>query len=393
MKHNKYNLLVLVASCVVAIGLSAAKTPAQAASPQAIPSCASNYSIDVTMALGSRWEMCWERRSNEGLVLNQITYTPRANGSRTLILGSAALAQIYTAYDNNGPQNHFVTDVGLGQMMNVLNAAECPGGTLRQDDNGQSVLCQQVRARGYAWRGSSQVQGQSLFVFATSTTGNETYIQQWVFDDDGTIRPMLGVSGRLDLNQFSSAATGWAVGSGNTHYTTSRFHSAYWRLNFDLGGSGNDVLEQFDYSGTGNTRTQSVATVTSETSRAISPSAQRFWRIKDTQIKNSNNHNISYDIVPQHTSVQRGGQAFTSNDLYVTTAKACEQFASHNSTGSGCAAQVNDFVNGESLSDAVVWFGTSWHHVPRDEDEPAIGVQWQGLTLSPRDLVSTSPLR
>jgi primary-amine oxidase len=392
MKHTLYNnFLALMALCAAA--LSAATTPAQAASPRAIPGCASNYSIDVTMALGSRWEMCWERRANEGLVLNQITYTPRANGSRTLILGSAALAQIYTAYDNNGPQNHFVTDVGLGQTMNALNAAECPGGTLRQDDNGQSVVCQQVRARGYAWRGSSQMQGQSLFVFATSTTGNETYIQQWVFDDDGTIRPMLGVSGRLDLNQMTGPTTGWAVGSGNTRYATSRFHAAYWRLNFDLGGSGNDVLEQFDYSGTGNTRTQSVATVTSETSRVISPSAQRFWRIKDTQIRNSNNHNISYDIVPQHTSVQRGGQVFTANDLYVTTAKACEQFVSRNPTGAGCAAQVNEFVNGESLSDAVVWFGTSWHHVPRDEDEPAIGVRWQGLTLSPRDLVSTSPLR
>jgi primary-amine oxidase len=382
MKHTQYNILTLVAMCAAALGFSTAPKSAQAISPQAIPGCASNYSIDVTMSLGSRWEMCWERRDAEGLVLNQITYTPRANGSRTLVLGSAALAQIYAAYDNNGPQHYFVTDVGLGLTMNALTSAECPGGALRQDGNGQSVVCQQVRARGYAWRGTGQVQGQSLIVFAASTAGNETYIQQWVFDDDGTIRPMLGVSGRLDLNQLSGPATGWAVGSGNTRYATSRFHSAYWRLNFDLGGSGDDVLEQFDYSGNGNTRTQSVTTIASETSRAISPSAQRFWRIKDTQIKNSNNHNISYDIVPQHTSVQRSSQAFTNNDLYVTTAKACEQFSARNPTNTGCAAQVNEFADGEALSDAVVWFGTSWHHVPR-----------QGLVLSPRDLVSTSPLQ
>ena len=223
MKHTIYNILALATLCAAAVGGSATIQPVQAASPQAIPGCASNYSIDVTMTLGSRWEMCWERRANEGLVLNQVTYTPRANGSRTLILGSAALAQIYAAYDNNGPQNYFVTDVGLGTTMNTLNAAECPGGTLRQDGNGQSVVCQQVRARGYAWRGSSQVQGQSLVVFATSTTGNETYIQQWVFDDDGVIHPMLGVSGRLDLNQLSSASTGWALGSANTRYATNRF--------------------------------------------------------------------------------------------------------------------------------------------------------------------------
>ena len=114
MKHTKYTLLMLVASCAAVLGFDTTPKPTQAASPQAIPGCASNYSIDVTMSLGSRWEMCWERRANEGLVLNQITYTPRANGSRTLILGSAALAQIYAAYDNNGPQNYFVTDVGLG---------------------------------------------------------------------------------------------------------------------------------------------------------------------------------------------------------------------------------------------------------------------------------------
>lgn len=363
---------------------------AYAAPASAIPDCAANYSIDVTMTIGTRWEMCWDRDAQKGLVLNQISFTPKG-GSRLLILGSAALAQVYVAYDDNRTKNHYETDAGLA--LQPLSAADCPGGTLRQDSNGNSVVCQIVRGRGYAWRGSGQVQGASLIMFAVSSIGSDTYIHQWVFNDDGAIMPMLGVSGRLDPSQTSSTTTGWPLGVGNTRYQTSRFHTAYWRLNFDIGDAGYDVVEQFDYSGTGNTRIQTVSTITSETARTISPMAQRFWRVKDTRLTNGNGHALSYQINLQNTSVQRGTEAFTQNDVVVTDNRTCEQFASHNSTSGGCGGDLPSFVNGEPIADAVVWVGTTWHQVPRDEDEPYVPVHWQSITLTPRDLMSTSPLR
>ena len=382
--------LTVVGLMMVALCPGTVLRPALAYAPATIIGCAVNDSIDVTMAIGTRWEMCWDHDPHKGLVLNQITFTSKG-GSRTLILASAALAQIYVSYDDNSTKSHYETDNGL--TLQVLTPADCPGGTLRQDSGGSSVMCQMLGARGYAWRGTDQVQGQSLTVFSVSNIGLDTYIHQWVFNDDGTITPMLGVSGQLNVNQVSSAATGWPLGAGNTRYETNRFHSAYWRLNFAIGGNVNNQVEQFDYTASGNTRIQTVSAITTEAARTIATDSQRFWRVKSTQLTNSNGHAISYQINLKNASVHRGSEGFTQFDLYVTNNRSCEQFASHNPTTAGCGADLPSFVNGEVVSDVVIWVGTTWHQVPRDEDERYIPVHWQSLTLTPRDLMPASPLQ
>jgi primary-amine oxidase len=376
--------------CMLLLTLNVVPSATHATTTNAIPNCPAHYSIDVTMAIGTRWEMCWGHDAQRGLVLNEISFTPK-NGNRMLILGSAALAQIYVAYDDASQTKHYLSDTGLS--LATLTTSDCPNGLLRQDSNGNNVLCQIVRARGYAWRGSGHVSGQSLVIFAVSHVDNDSYIHQWVFNDDGTIMPMLGVSGRLNQNRISNANTGWPLGNGNTRYATSRFHTAYWRLNFDIGGSANDVVEQFDYSGTGTVRTQIISNIWQESARVVSPLGQRFWRVKDAQLTNANGHNLSYQIVPQQAAVHRGSEGFTRNDVYVTTHKSCEQFASRNPTYTGCDADVIAFTNGELVTDVVVWVGTTWHQVARDEDEPFVPVHWQSITLMPRDFMFTSPLQ
>ena len=360
--------------------------------------CAQNNPVDVPLTNtntnpgpgGARWELCWENNAKKGLVLSQITLTPKPGAPRTLILEQASLAQVLVAYDNNSGNQHQVSDTGL--PLTPLSAADCPGGTLLG-----GVVCQMVVPRGYAWRGSGQLQGKSLIIFGVSAAaGGGTYIHQWVFSDDGGIHAMLGVSGQLDPSRDSTATTGWPI-SAPTRYATNRFHTAYWRLDFALGGQNNDLFQQLDYTAdsSGYMINQTITNITSESQFNISPGAQRFWVVKDTAIStpNGTGQNISFQIVPQHTSLHRGSDAFTSSDVYVTQSNACEQFASHNTIATGCGAdQLTQFVSGETLSDLVVWVGTTWHQVPRAEDESAIQTHWQGFFLAPRDLTATSPL-
>ena len=240
-----------------------------------------------------------------------------------MILGSAALAQVYVAYDDGLTQQHVLSESGL--PLATLTPADCPHGTLLRDAAGAAVACQSVQPRGYAWRGTDQVQGQSLTLFGLSRAGGNTWTHQWEFDDDGAMRPMLGDSGgdRLGAN-------------------ANRSITAYWRLNFDLGGSADDVVEQFDYVADCkqcNHAHANLVAVYPRNQPHASPEAQRFWRIKDTRLTNSAGQNISYQIVPQLTSVYRDSEAFTQSDLFVTNNKACEQFASHNPrrTAGGCA--------------------------------------------------------
>ena len=362
--------------------------------------CAQNNPVNVPLTNtntnpgpgGARWELCWENDAQrKGLVLSQVTLTPKPGAPRTLILEQASLAQVLVAYDNNSGNQHLVSDAGL--PLTALTAADCPGGTLLAARWFARWSCHAVTPG--AARGNSK--GKSLIIFGVSAAaGGGTYIHQWVFSDDGSIHAMLGVSGRLDPSRDSTATTSWPI-SAPTRYATNRFHTAYWRLDFALGGQSNDLFQQLDYTadGSGYMVNQTITNITSESQFNIAPGAQRFWVVKDTAIStpNGTGQNISFQIVPQHTSLHRGSDAFTSSDVYVTQNNVCEQLASHNTAAAGCGAdQLTQFVNGDALSDLVVWVGTTWHQVPRAEDESAIQTHWQGFFLAPRDLTATSPL-
>lgn len=365
-------------------------------------------SLDCRMDNGARWELSWQNHPQKGLVLNQVILTAKSGAPRTLILEQASLAQVLVAYDNNVNPSQNLHQLNNGLPLSALNdATDCQlaaGVNRLKDGSGTTRICQLFMPRGYAWRGTGQIQGEQLVLFGASAAGSDTYIQQWVFTDDGTIMPLLGVGGQLDASRNSTSATGWQIGpSGSSRYATNRFHTAYWRLDFALGGQSNDLFQQLNYTaGTSKlTYSQSITDVTTENKFTISPENHRFWLVKDTVISNaSNGQKISYEIILANTAVQRGSDAFTSADIYLTQGggnKACEQYASLNPAspaygdGTPCANGLAQFVNGETVTDPIVWAGTTWHQIPRAEDETNSQVHWQGILLAPRDLTPTSP--
>src|SRR4051812_43310585 len=74
--------------------------------------CSANFQVDEVMTNGARWQMCWERRANEGIVLHDVTYTP-IGGQPVEVLGRASLAEIHVPYDDNGARFHDLSDYGL----------------------------------------------------------------------------------------------------------------------------------------------------------------------------------------------------------------------------------------------------------------------------------------
>jgi primary-amine oxidase len=357
-----------------------------------------------SMTNGARWEFTLESNAIKGLVLKNISLTPKLTAPKTRIIEEASLAQVLLTYDSGpsqGPQHLLKPDATppIGLSLLPLSASDCPGNIIG------SVICQMVLPRGYAWRGNlsgtaaGQIQGENIVIFGVSAAANNTYIQQWVFDDAGTIQPMLGVSGELDPAFDSGIATGWPI-SATTRYATNRFHTAYWRIDFALGddpatATTNDLFQQLDYSPntTGNIYTQAITNISTEGKFNLSPDAKRFWMVKDTLISHAaNGQKIAFEMIPHNTSIHHGSTPFTNYEVYITQKKTCEQFASHNPTTSSCGADLPSFVNAEAINDPVAWVGTTWHQVPRAEDESDIQIHWQGVILAPRDLSATSPL-
>ena len=358
----------------------------------AAANCSDAYYIDETLPNGARWDMCWEHRNREGIVLKFIHYTPK-NGQRRLVLSHAAVAQIHVPYDDNVARYHDISDYGIGgRNMLSLQTDECPGGNLLKFGT-KNVLCKQIEKRNFAYKsGSNTLSGNNLSLFSISPVGAYYYIPTWKFMDDGTIEPWIGATGALQ--RFGgNQSRGWTLGDGRTGI--SHLHNFFWKLDFDLNSTANnDIVEEFNFPLINGKRQRTTTTFTSEASRKVNPDTMRRWRIRDGSAKNSNNHSMSFDIMLNETGHQDIGPAsepFTHNDFYVTKQKDGEKFASHNPTGKRNLAE---FVDGESIvnSDIVVWAGVSFYHMPRSEDAPHMDAHWSHMQIVPRDWHGANPL-
>ncbi len=367
---------------------------------QSAMNCSGQYLIDVTLPVGSRWEMCWEVRDAEGIVFHDIYFTP-AGGPRREVLGQANLAQIHVPYDDNGARFHDVSDFGLGGInIDDLTDADCPNGTLLVNA-GKHVLCLQILPRGYDYKYfAQQLQGNALSLYSVSHVGQYNYVPTWRFLDNGTIEPTIGATGKLQRFNYNSAASGWPirVDQGGQVYAIAHMHNYFWRLDFDIDGPQNDQVEEFEFTPVDNNYSYqvSVTPFLTETARTVNPARMRSWRVRDTVTANGDGHAISYHLDPLRVGHIHQGPAaepFTNNQFYVTVNKPCEKYSSHNPEIQ-CASGVSWFVNGESLvgQDIVVWYGITFHHLPRDEDESMMDAHWDGFQLTPRDWTATNPL-
>jgi len=95
-----------------------------------------------------------------------------------------------------------------------------------------------------------------------------------------------------------------------------------------------------------------------------------------------------------HKDKGPSSEPYTFNDFYVTSAKNCEIFASHNPTNNGCKRNLAEFVDGENITneDIIVWVGVTFYHMPRVEDAPHMDAHWNHFHIIPRDWHAKNPL-
>jgi primary-amine oxidase len=358
------------------IGLTASLSPAlppplaQAQTTTPL-NCSSAYQIVQTLSNSAKWEMCWEPRPGYGYRLSQVIFTP-PGGVRRLVLDQLHVAQLFVPYDDNGPRYH---DISYGVNMATLSSAECPGGSLL----GNAKLCLMRRPRGYAFNdatSSQQAQGESFATFGYFSVGQYYYIFQYTFNDDGSLEPSIGASG--SLQRFGgNTSTGWPVrGQVGVNHN----HFVIWRMDFDLDGATNDIVEQVDFGGEGSDgRNMTITALNTETKVQNNLNNLRFWRVRDGAKANADGHAISYEIEPNVSSQFRAGESFTANDFYATQQNTSEILVDD---GNG----LDGFVNGQALTDPVLWYSVNFHHVPRDEDDVRMPAHFQGFIIRPRDM-------
>lgn len=406
LKLSMYPLLrSLAALATLAMSLAWSQGAAAATTQAAPANCSAPYAIDVALANGARWSLCWEERRRQGIILRDIRYTPPGKEA-IFVFAQVNPAQVHVPYDDNGARFHDETDYGLGgEDLNDLDPqADCPNGSV-YSNNGRNVLCSLIVDRGYAIKYYSEVtQGQLFKLFSVSHIGEYNYIFDYSFYDDGTMEFAVGATGQLQrytADPEAGSKYGWPV--GRTEYGISHVHNFYWRLDFDLGGQvagvRTNAVEELGFPPEDETSERRVLTsqvFESEAARPVAPTEFRSWRVKSTLIDNENRHPISYQLEadPAHLFHGPSYEPFTQDEVYVTVQKTCEQFASHNGGGPNCGDNLAEFVNGEPLTgaDLVVWYGQAFHHLPHDEDSPRMNAHWSRFFIRPLDLVSQNPM-
>ena len=341
-------------------------------------SCTPQYQIVQTFSNLAKWEMCWEPRAGYGYRLTQVIFTP-PNGVRRKVFQSTHVAQLFVPYDENGARYH---DIGYGANLAVLAAAECPGGSLLTN----STLCLTQRPAGYLSKNATtgaSIQGDGFAVFGYYGLGQYYYTFQYTFFDDGSIEPAVLASGALQ-RYTSLAANGWRIPAAAfpNVYGVNHNHFVIWRMDFDLDGSANNQVERINFTGAGSDQRNMVVTpLTTETKETNDLTNATFWRVRNTVENNADGRSISYEIEPDVTDQLRAPEDFTQYDFYLTQYNSTEEIVDNGLVG---------YVNGETVTDTVLWYGVNFHHVPRSEDDVRMPAHWQGFRIRPRDVTITS---
>lgn len=180
--------------------------------------------------------------------------------------------------------------------------------------------------------------GGELRIVSEIAAGWYRYVSEWRLADDGTIRPRFGFAGVR-----------------NPRTCMRHRHHVYWRLDFDIDGAGNDLIEQFD--DTGSIIPKGVPIVR-ETSRKRSRSTL-FWQVTDKATGRG------YRIHPgEH---DKTADAYGVADLWFLRHHPAELYDGN--PGPNNQARLNRFLNGESINGAnvVVWYAGHFRH---DEKAP-----------------------
>ena len=357
--------------------------------------CPIEQSISATFANGAGWDMCWESKRRENIVLSEIHFNANESDT-TRVVSSIRLAQLHVAYDDSKITYNDVTQFGLGGgYMSTLFESECPNGELLEV-NGRAGLCKTISSDGRTQTTSGVPQtAEKLTLLSVSQVGSYSYLVSWDFHDDGSISPSVGAAGALQRSSsdLTSAFGRELEGSSGKHWLN-HTHVYYWRIDLDLGDSStDDQVSEVSYAlDPDGRRERVVKKLTKEAAKKIDPETMLAWYITDGTVDDITRA-PGYVVEPLqygHRHVRAESEAFSEYDFFVTKQSDCERFINENKNfDPECADDILEFINDESIvdQDIVIWHRISFHHVPRNEDRHLMHSHWDGFTLQARNLM------
>lgn len=213
-----------------------------------------------------------------------------------------------------------------------------------------------------------------VVIWAKLQCGNYQYVHRWTFSADGAIDVQVGLGGKLLSPD----------GGGRAHV-----HNFYFRLDLDLGGSANNLVQRSEHQGWNPGQDQWVP-ITKEAKQSWTPSTFTTWRIVNKAPK-ANGKLRGYELVPGSDGAPDG--TYSTGDLWVVRYKSGAEDGANVLCNDGVLGA--QYVSGESVDgeDVVVWHCLRHHHYPRDqgEEKQVLPYEFLGFHLEPRDFLDDTP--
>lgn len=391
-------------------------------------------------------EVCWQNwrfryalHPREGLVLYTVGYEDQ--GKLRSILYRASLSEMVVPYGDPSAgwfiRNAFDEgEYGIGMLAAELDTNDVPPNamvlpaTLAAESGTTQTKARAValyeRDGGVLWKHADYYtnknesrRARQLVLSMIATVGNYEYGFNWVFHQDGTlemealltgIMSVKGVAAQTEDGHTHSQNFGHLVAPGIEAVHHQHFFN--FRLDFDIDGSSNNVVEQNTMAlPGGKNNPQNNAFVMQETvfkreaeaQRQLNLASARRWKVINPNVKNSLGQPTGFLLVTGENGVSYSGlnsfvrkrAGFMNNHLWVTPHAPDEVNAA--------GFYINQSRGGDGLpkwtkgnralenQDIVLWYSMGVTHIPRPEDWPVMPVHKAGFKLMPNGFFARNP--
>lgn len=426
----------------VDIGAEAIGRPREVPGPMRVDQpLGPGYRRDGSLVRWQNWSFQVRLENRRGVVVSLLRYDDAGRPRSVMYQGS--LSEIFVPYMDpaEGWYNSTFVDLGEYTSEGMLSSME-PGGdcpshaaffdAVSADELGQPrprprASCLFEREAGaVAWRHLNWISGtvdsragRELVLRSIANFGNYDYVFDWVFQQDGSLRVVVGSTGvvnnkavksrgPLDPGGAEDGAYGRFVADNTV--ATNHDHFFAFRLDLDVDGTRNSfVVDKLVTKRLPDASPRKSLWVVEPQIAKTEKDAQRemheagLWRFVNTGVKGPMGYPVSYQIRGGHSAEsllsdddypqKRAG--FIRHALWVTPFSAEELFAagdyptqSHGEDGLPTWTAKNRPIDNV---DIVAWYVVGMHHVVRAEDWPVMPVVWHDFEIRPFDFFPRNP--
>jgi primary-amine oxidase len=376
------------------------------------------------------WRFRFAVHPREGLVLYTVGYLD--HGVVRPILYKASLSDMVVPYGDPGPAWYFRNSFDFSEYSFVgrsiaplVAGRDVPGNASFYDaafaneagiasDSPHAVAIYE-RDGGILWRYSDLTRGtivsrraRELVLATVISAPPYEYGFNWVFHQDGRIGMEVMLTGIMATKEVPPAGNPSGLHAQMVAPDLAAvFHQHFFcfRLDMDVDGSSNSVVEMNTKGGGGKSIETTEADLTKEqqAKRQVNSATNRMWKVTNSGTKNAMGEPVGYLLMPGENTPSyaapdswiRKRATFLDAQFWATQYDPAEQYAAGNyvnqsqgGNGLGEWTKADRYLENQ---DVVLWYTLGITHIPRPEEWPVMPAHHASFELVPSGFFRSNP--